>query len=133
MNTDVIRLMKTLTGSSNILQLIETPERFWQIYEYTRESYNVHNEETFYKFFCSFDISYYKKMYIMDDTLSDWNVMYHYMTVGLKNNHKINKKIKIIFVVSSFDKNIGGICATFHMWVRSGCVSSKGSEQVRVR
>ena len=116
MNDQYFKEVMSLEHAAMALRSIRKPEDFWYMYNNTCPKYTIYNEESFMKYFINFDISFYKKTYLEDDqTMSDWDVMLHYKNIGILNKYKINKKRRILFVVSSFDRLGGGIMAIFNI------------------
>jgi hypothetical protein len=85
-----------------------------------REKYNknifISNKNDFYDYFKDFDLEYYKNKYFgNNNTLSDIEIISHYLKEGKKNRYCINNKLKVVIYTPIFDINCGGIVALHNL------------------
>ena len=60
----------------------------------------VYNEESFYKSYPDFDLTYYKNRYRKNISETSLDTLIHYHTIGRLNRHAINNKKNISFLLS---------------------------------
>jgi hypothetical protein len=76
----------------------------------------VHNIETFYQNYPTFDLIYYKNRYLKEmPYISDLDVLIYYHTVGRTVGHAINKTYTLVFYSPLYLPNSGGIRVLHNM------------------
>ena len=74
-----------------------------------KKKYFIYSKDSFLKYYCDFDLEYYRNKYFNNSNKTDYEILLYYHNTGKNIGHTKNNKLKIVIYTPVFDITCGGI------------------------